>query len=139
MRLYIGNKMVGKGSFNEDWFIKAAAELRALGHEVFSPAERDRGIGFNPQGMAGTMADLDAVGFSRRQALLDDWTWIGTHSEGMVAGPDWHDSPGTISEMACHFGLHLPVWEYDDFLEYQHDPVLLQVKRKTPFIEQLRR
>lgn len=139
MRLYIGNKMVGKENFNEEWFDQTAFMLRSMGHEVFSPAERDRGAGMV---LAGTDGSLEAVGpMARRECLRADWDWIGQHSEGMVVGPDWLDSPGTISEMACHFGLYLPVWRYGDFISAHrasHPDIALNFCRMTPFMDRLK-
>ena len=125
MRIYLGNKMVGKDALNSGWFDAAAAKLRVLGNEVFNPAEHDRNMGFEPKDFKGrTFEELAASGFDRRAALLADWTWIGHNSEGMVAGPDWMNSPGTLSEIVCHQALFLPVWEYDVFLEHHDDPGL---------------
>ena len=136
MRLYLGNKMVGKDGLNSGWFDAAAAELRALGHEVFNPAEHDRNMGFEPKDFKGrTFDDLAASGFDRRAALLADWTWIGHNSEGMVAGPDWMNSPGTLSEIVCHQALFLPVWEYAVFMNFDGMPVPLLDMALPPIME----
>jgi hypothetical protein len=120
MRIYLGNKMVGKPKFNFPWFDSTAIQLREMPEvsDVFSPAERDRSIGFDVSDFHGTMAEMEKVGFSRRNALTVDVTWICNNSDGMVVGPDWTDSPGTKAEVALHQGLHLPVWRTKDFLKY---------------------
>ena len=139
MRLYLGNKMVGRPGFNHGWFDEVAPVLRALPvvTEVFNPAEHDRSaFGFDGTNYRGTLEELKGAGFVRAAALLDDWKWIGTYSEGMIAGPDWRNSPGTISEIACHQALSLPVWEYKTFMRFWnhkalHDlvlPSILEIK-----------
>lgn len=118
MRLYLGNKMIGRAEFNFDWFDDMAARLRKLDEvdEVFSPAERDRSIGLSVAGAVGTYEELEQRRFNRREALAADMAWIAAHSDGMTAGPDWADSPGTRAEVAFHQGLYLPVWRAQDFL-----------------------
>lgn len=118
MRLYLGNKMVGIENFNAAWFDDTEQRLLALPivDTVFNPAQHDRDEGFLPEGLAGTLAELKDAGFDRRAALTFDWQWIGTHSDGMIVGPDWKNSPETISEVACHQALFLPVWPHDVFI-----------------------
>jgi hypothetical protein len=128
--------MVGKDGLNSGWFDAAAAKLRSMGHEVFSPADHDRKMGFEPKDFKGrTFDDLAASGFDRRAALLADWTWIGHNSEGMVAGPDWMNSPGTLSEIVCHQALFLPVWEYDAFVNFYGDDEPLKAMILPPIME----
>lgn len=131
MKLYLGNKMVGIRQFNFPWFDAQAEMLRALSlvEEVFNPAERDRETGFYPSpNCMGTMEDMAALNFSRRDALATDWAWIAAHSDGMIAGPRWPESTGTISEIACHQALGLPVWEAGVFYAYWDKPHLIQFK-----------
>ena len=118
-RLYLGNKMVGIRQFNFPWFIETAEALRDVPGvaEVFNPAERDMRAGFYPDpDCEGTLEELKDLDFSRREALHADWDWIARYSEGMVVGPAWLKSTGTISEVACHQALGLPVWESRIFL-----------------------
>jgi hypothetical protein len=131
MKLYLGNKMVGIRQFNFPWFDAAAAELRSLAvvTEVFNPAERDRETGFYPDPEClGTVEDMARLNFSRREALGTDWAWIANYSDGMIAGQDWAKSTGTISEIACHQALGLPVYEYPVFMAYWNKPHLPKMK-----------
>lgn len=130
--LYLGNKMVGIPYFNTPWFDKTAERLRAVPgvDSVFNPADEDRNAGFDPMLCPnGTAEEAEANGFNRRAALSADWWWIATYSNGMVAGPDWLNSTGTVSEIACHQALGLPVWGVDCFLwmiEAKQDKDLLK-------------
>lgn len=116
--LYLGNKMVGIQQFNYPWFDSTAERLRKVPGviSVFNPADRDRESGFYPApDCMGTVEDMAALNFSRREALRLDWTWIAENSDGMLAGPLWYRSSGTISEIACHQALGLPVWSTATF------------------------
>jgi hypothetical protein len=119
MKLYLGNKMVGIPYFNAPWFDETAAILRRMHGvtEVFNPADHDRAQGFDPMKCPhGTAEEAEAMGFVRRRALRDDWTWIAENSDGLVVGPSWQSSTGTISEVACHQALGLPVWDSSVFM-----------------------
>lgn len=120
-KLYLGNKMSGKPFFNAPWFNASAAILRTLPSvgEVFNPAEHDQKIGFDlmlcPN---GTPDEAEEAGFDLCASLAADYSWICEFSDGLIVGPDWPDSPGTISEIAVHQALRLPVWEFDTFVKY---------------------
>lgn len=136
-RLYLGNKMTEIPYFNAPWFDMAEKSLLAVPTviEVFSPAEHDRMMGFNPMLCpAGSKEESRAAGFDVRKALLADWSWIANNSTGMIAGPDWTRSPGAKSEVACHHALGLPVWEYDAFLRYWNDPPALRAMVVPPML-----
>ena len=66
----------------------AAAQLRALGHEVFNPAEKDierHGTDISKGNVAGDEAKAAADhGFNLRQALGEDLAWICEHAEGVA-------------------------------------------------------
>lgn len=119
--LYLGNKMTGKPYFNAPWFDASAAVLHTFPtvRAVFNPAQHDRQMGFEPMHCPnGSSEEAEAAGFVARDALGADWLWIARSSDAMIVGPDWHDSPGTISEIACHQALRLPVWEFPVFCAY---------------------
>jgi hypothetical protein len=126
--LYLANKMAGVPYFNAPWFDMAAKELRKLKHvgRVFNPAEHDREMGFEPMLCPnGSPEEARAARFQLEDALRYDWNWIVDMSDGLIIGPQWQTSKGTISEIACHQALGLPVWEYECYLAWHQgrDPL----------------
>lgn len=128
--LYIGNKMVGIPYFNAPWFDDAYKALRKIPRValLFNPVEHDRANGFEPMDCPlGTAEEAAAHSFDRRKTLAADWSWIAKYSTGMIAGPNWMESTGAKSEVACHHALGLPVWELDVFLRNWDKPYLSAV------------
>ena len=116
--LYIGNKMTDMPFFNTPWFDETAAKLRQVPGtgQIFNPAEWDRMRGFDPMKCPrGSIEEAREAGFDLRTALGSDWEWIAKYSNGLIIGPEWDTSKGTISEIACHQALGLPVWEAELF------------------------
>lgn len=136
--LYLGNKMVGIPEFNFPWFDMAAGRLMAIPgiDYVFNPAHEDRKMGFDATGLLGTDEEMAEHNFDRRKALALDWGWIAAKSNGMIVGPDWRNSTGTISEVACHQALGLPVWPFEVFAANWDYPDLPLLTLK-PFREYL--
>ncbi len=130
LNVYLANKMSGIPYFNAPWFDEAEGRLLALGSvgQVFNPAQHDRDAGFDPMKCpGGSQEEALAAGFNLRKALGADWAWIAANSDCLVVGPQWEDSPGTISEIACHQALRLPVWEFEVFLAMHEHPYLRQL------------
>jgi Domain of unknown function (DUF4406) len=111
-RVYLFGPMRGCPDWNFPAFIRAAAQLRELGHEVFSPAERDLADGFDGRG-SGTDAELAGKGFDLRTAMAADLTWIATSAEILVGLPGWQQSSGALAEVCLAWALHIPVHELD--------------------------
>jgi hypothetical protein len=118
MRLYLGGKMRNIPDFGFEFFDEAAMSLRALGYEVFNPAEGDRAAGFKHKGTAGTDAEMNSQGHTRASRMAVDMAWIAQRSEGMIAIENWPDSPGAKAEISFHHALSLPVWELNEFLRF---------------------
>ncbi len=138
MNIYLANKMQGIPYFNAPWFDQAVTVLRALpGVDlVFNPVEHDREHGFEPMSCpSGTFEEAAEHGFSLANALVADWTWIGTKADCVVLGPDWMYSKGAISEAACIQGLRKPAWEYDAFLNFYGDEGPLNAMILPPIME----
>lgn len=110
--------MRGYAQFNFPLFASSSEEVRKMGHEVFSPAERDLEEGFDPKNMAGTDQDLINAGFSLRVALGHDLAWITGQADAIVVLPGWEKSNGATAEVAVAKALGLPVWRLVTFLTY---------------------
>lgn len=109
MRIYIAGPMRGVEEFNFPAFHSAAAQLRAAGHEVFDPAERDVGAGFDPTGLTGH-EDLAALGFNLREALGVDLAWITADADAVCVLVGWEESRGARAEVAVAEALGLQVF-----------------------------
>lgn len=116
MKIYLAGPMRGYRDFNFPAFNAAAKRLRAQGHEVFNPAERDEkefGEIKNKSGDEQTLArDVGmTVDQLRRHVFEQDMTWICRHAEVVALLPDWEDSKGARAERALAIALGLDVWE----------------------------
>lgn len=128
MRIYLFGPMRNYEHFNFPAFADAAAKLQALGHEVFSPAARDLGIGFDPTGN-GTEEELAEKAFDLREALGVDLGWICGHAEALVGLPGWTGSAGSLAEVHTAWALSIPVFELEGFLEQEiRAPVIKRVE-----------
>lgn len=82
MKIYLGGPMSGHANLNHPAFDRAAAQLRAQGHEVVSPAEMDRALGIYSEGDYNVTLqeimknDLKQVLECDAIALL--WGWQGS-------------------------------------------------------------
>lgn len=140
--IYLGNKMIGIPRLNAPWFDSTAMRLRQVRgvDSVFNPVDEDRRMGFDPMDcLKGTAEEISGSGFDRRRALGADWGWISAYSDGMIVGPDWRTSNGTISEVACHQGLGLPVWSDSVFFEYAGSPLESELMNPRAQVTHFRR
>lgn len=96
--------------FNFPAFTVAAARIRELGHEVFSPAEHDLNDGFDPA------RSLESQHYDLHRALEKDLEWICLNAEAVVVLPGWQHSKGVAAEVYTARALSLPVFELEDFL-----------------------
>lgn len=113
MKLYLAGPMRGIPDFNFPAFHNAAASLRELGHEVFSPAERDNerhGRDIATGNKTGSLEEaVKNHGFSLRHALADDTQFICLHAEGIALLPGWENSAGANAEVALAKALGLQI------------------------------
>lgn len=114
MKIYLAGPMTGLPNYNFPAFDAAAAQLRALGHEVFSPAENDRDNGYDPTGSNGH--DAAEHGFDLRAALKDDLSWICDHAQAVALLPGWVRSKGANAEVALAVALGIPHKSYLTFI-----------------------
>jgi len=102
--------MRGYADFNFPSFKVAAAELRGMGHEVFSPAEKDiehhgEAMFKSPDGDQKTLERKTA--FNLRDALGMDLAWICGHADGIALLKGWEKSAGACAESATAKALGL--------------------------------
>jgi len=114
MKIYVAGPMRGIKEFNFPAFNAATEYLRALGHEVFNPAERDLQIGFDPAGMDGTDLEVKDAGFDLLAALGADLAWIAGHADCVVVLSGWRDSLGAQAEVTTARAPSIPVYAYSD-------------------------
>ena len=110
MRLYLAGPMRGYPEFNFPAFRQHSAELRAMGHEVFSPAEKDEEE-YGSAVSASATGDLDeaklATGFDLRKALFLDMEFICKKADGIALLRGWEGSAGACAESATAKALGL--------------------------------
>ena len=113
--VYIAGPMRGIPEFNFPAFRAAAAKLRAEGHEVFNPAERDverHGTDISKGNTAGCEEQAAKEhGFDLRTALGEDLAWICAKAEAIALLPGWRNSKGATAEHAVAVALGLAVIE----------------------------
>ena len=107
-KLYLAGPMRGLPEFNFPAFHAAAAELRAAGYEVFSPAEK--GLEKHAE------ANQDSLKF-RRAVFKLDTAWICEHADGVALLPDWLKSKGAIAEDALARAIGLPSLNVETWLQ----------------------
>jgi hypothetical protein len=116
VKVYVSGPMRGRPAFNFPSFDIAQAKLAAMGHEVFSPAKRDRDL--HPEidwySLSGDMDELDHE-FDLREALAADCKWICEEAEAVCTLDGWEGSSGANAEVALAKALGLPVYTLDQF------------------------
>lgn len=118
MKIYVAGPMRGIPEFNFPAFNAAAARLRAEGHTVFNPAERDNerhGVDIS-KGNAAGCEDIAAKehGFDLRVALGEDLAFICAHADAVAVLPGWENSRGARAEVATAKALGLKVFRYSE-------------------------
>lgn len=115
MKIYLAGAMRGVPRFNFPAFHAVAARLRAQGHEVFSPAEKDNerhGTDISAGNATGDESIAAAEhGFNLREALGVNLAWICAHADAIALLPGWQVSKGATAERAAAVALGLEVIE----------------------------
>lgn len=106
MKIYVAGPMRGIPEHNYPAFIAATADLRAQGHEVFSPVEWD----IKTHGPSG----CNAGEFDLRAALAADLEWICRSADAVALLPGWENSKGAQAELATARAIGLVVVEIAD-------------------------
>lgn len=115
MRLYLAGPMTGIPQFNFPAFDGAALLLRAMGHDVVSPAELD-----DPVDRKAALASPDGSALSYGQGVKKTWGEFLARDvklladggiEAVVVLPGWENSRGARLETYVANALHaLPVF-----------------------------
>lgn len=115
MKIYLAGPMRGIADFNFPAFMTAAERLRAEGHEVFNPAERDIEAHGPEVAYGNPTGDLEIAtrehGFNLRDALCDDLTFICKKADAIALLPGWQQSKGATAERAVGIALGLEIQE----------------------------
>lgn len=114
MNVYLAGPMRGYPEFNYPAFDAAAKRLRESGYAVFNPADHDRSSGIDLAGTSGSQDDLDAAGFSIRDALGADLAWITATADMLCVLPGWEHSKGACAEVATAHAIGIPVMRVGD-------------------------
>lgn len=102
-RIYLAGPMQGIKNFNFPRFNAVASALRANGHIVFNPAEKDierhGGTNIADGNTFGDIAQAKSQhGFNLRQALAEDTQFICLEADCIVLLPGWEKSNGAQAE-----------------------------------------
>lgn len=113
MKIYVAGPMRGIPEFNFPAFHAAADKLRAQGHSVFNPAERDNekhGTDISKGNATGDEAlATKQHGFNLREALGADLAFICAEADAIALLPGWENSKGAKAEHATAVALGLEV------------------------------
>lgn len=131
-KLYLAGPMSDIPGYNFPAFEKATAELRSLGYEVISPAEKDKER--NPEAYEralkspdGKWNPADTGGLTWAQILSGDVILVADHVDGLALLPGWEKSSGARLEAFVgllrkkRFALYYPEiprlsWVSNDFI-----------------------
>jgi hypothetical protein len=112
MRTYLAGPMRGIPLYNFPAFDAAAADLRASGIKVISPADLDRMVGFDPTSLP---ADWDwstlPSDFRLLHAVQRDLSAI-MQCDAIHLLPGWENSKGAKAERSVAEWLGLGIFEY---------------------------
>ena len=111
MKVYLAGPMRNVPYFNFPAFFAAEAKLKKKGHKVFNPARRDvQKYGKEVAAPSGSIKEAASqVGFSLREALAMDTTWICINADAIALLPGWEKSKGANAELALAKALGLKV------------------------------
>jgi hypothetical protein len=108
MRLYLAGPMKGYEELNRPAFRSVAKMLRALGHEIYNPADTHGDMPVNVEtGAAGV--------YPREHWLRHDLHLIAVWAEGVALMPGWRNSAGACLEAYAAQEFNLPLFEIGDW------------------------
>lgn len=95
MKIYLAGPMAGMPDHNFPAFDAKAAELRALGHEVYNPAEIEPDVYEQIKDEEKRAAHHNS---GYRNCLSKELRWICDEAEGMYLLSGWEHSKGANAE-----------------------------------------
>lgn len=115
-QIYVAGPMRGYAKYNFPAFDRAANYLRGQGWRVLSPAEHDRGNGFNPE------LDLEDQAFDLHAAFRWDVECI-LAADAIYMLKDWEASTGATTEhaIAVAIGLRRIYEAPQDLARYEYE------------------
>ena len=122
MKLYIAGPMTGYDRFNFPAFHAAAAQLRAVGYEVVSPAEMDEAEGFDPTTGQGLRPFSDYM--ARDLAAIDG-------CDGVALLDGWETSAGATKEREHAYESEKPAWLASHWLSWGNRPLCVQTETRV--------
>lgn len=121
MKIYISGPMRGIPQFNFPAFDAARDALKAAGHDVFSPADKDREQFGDNASQIENSADGDFKGIAhlatKSEIIKPDIMYILDHAEGIATLPGWENSSGANAEVALGKFLQLKIGPVSEFLQ----------------------
>lgn len=113
MNIYLAGPMRGIPEFNFQAFYTYADQLRAEGHDVFSPAEKDNerhGTDISKGNPTGDeKVATESHGFNLRESLAIDLAYICGTANAIAMMPGWEKSKGANAEKATAEALGLKI------------------------------
>jgi hypothetical protein len=112
-KIYLSGPMRGFKSCNFRAFDYAAKKLRALGYEVFSPADNDRRIvgwamDYVPTDEEIQKASDDGL-LTTRRCFADDTAYISNEADTVAVIQNWEKSSGVAAEVSLGKAIGLSI------------------------------
>jgi len=113
-KFYLAGPMSGYPQSNFPAFIAAAADLRAGGYEIVSPAELDAENGIDKQAMASTDGDASKLTQTWGDLLARDVKLVADQVDGIIVLPGWENSRGARLEAFVGLLCRKKFFEYSE-------------------------
>lgn len=105
MKAYLASPMRGYPRYNFDAIDRAAEQLRAWGHKIWSPADHDRDNGFDPD------LTLEENRFDFNEAMRWDLSKV-IKADAVIVLEGWERSAGCKIELTVARACGKRVWRY---------------------------
>jgi uncharacterized protein DUF6378/uncharacterized protein DUF4406 len=123
--VYIAGPMRGIPLFNFPAFDEAASRLRSAGWNVLSPAEMDRGIGFDENRDGLEAFDLHAAIERDLGAILS----LAAPDDAVAMLPGWEKSTGASVERALALWCGLTILDARTLAPFPNETILEEAQR----------